>query len=110
MQLPGSVHMHLVSPKSSLAGHVLQSGRARQTPVQNTLWTHSLRPSSSGARKGWVLDAVPKTLPSPADKQIIPNQAVELSLRDSRAPGGETEQLQGQWRGLCAALGKSAAT
>lgn len=60
-------------------------------------------------RKGQVLDAVSRTLPSPAEEQAIPNQAVELSLQDSRDPGGAREQLQGPWWGLCAALAESAA-
>lgn len=59
-------------------------------------------------RKGGVLDAISRTPPSPAKEQTIPNQAVELRLRDPRDPGGQTEQLQGQWQGVCAALEKSA--
>lgn len=59
-------------------------------------------------RKGRVLDVTSRTLPSPAEEQTIPNQAAELSLRDSRDPGGEMEQLQGHG-GVCAALEKSAA-
>lgn len=42
MQLPGILHAHLKSPKSSLARRMLRSVRAQQTPVQNTLWTRSL--------------------------------------------------------------------
>lgn len=86
------------------------SGRAQQTLAQNTLCTHSLcvtRPEPSEIKKARVLDVISKTLASPAGRQTVPNKAVKLSLWDLRDTGGEMEQLQGQWRGLCAALERS---
>lgn len=107
MQLLGILHTHQKALWRDTCFD--QSGHSKHQC--RTLYGHSLqdtRPDSSGVRKGWVLDAISRTPPSPAEEQTIPNQAVELRLCDSRDPGGHMEQFQGQWQGVCVALEKSA--